>query len=106
MSEKRKKFGGAWVDPDDAPEITDELIARSDLFEGDTLIRRGRGRPLGSGTKESTTIRLDTDVLHAFKASGRGWQTRINDTLRRAIRPGAKAVAKKPLARAAKRKRA
>jgi uncharacterized protein (DUF4415 family) len=43
---------------------------------------RGRGRPAGEHEKVSTTVRLDKDVLDAFKAEGRGWQTRINQTLR------------------------
>jgi uncharacterized protein (DUF4415 family) len=33
-------------------------------------------------TKIATTIRFDEDVLTAFKATGRGWQTRINNALR------------------------
>jgi uncharacterized protein (DUF4415 family) len=44
------------------------------------LVRRGR--PLGSGTKAQVTLRLDVDVLEKFKASGDGWQTRINDVLK------------------------
>jgi uncharacterized protein (DUF4415 family) len=30
----------------------------------------------------STTIRFDQDVLDALKATGRGWQTRVNDAMR------------------------
>ncbi|MBI5559056.1 MAG: BrnA antitoxin family protein [Deltaproteobacteria bacterium] len=41
-----------------------------------------RGRAPGSGNKESTTVRFDKDILAAFKATGKGWQTRINDALR------------------------
>ncbi|MBF3771007.1 BrnA antitoxin family protein, partial [Burkholderia pseudomallei] len=48
---------------------------------GDRLVRRGPGRPLGSH-KTATTIRLDDDVLDAFKATGRGWQTRVNAVLK------------------------
>jgi uncharacterized protein (DUF4415 family) len=33
-------------------------------------------------TKTATTIRLDSDLLTAFKATGAGWQTRINNALR------------------------
>jgi len=33
-------------------------------------------------TKVPTTIRFDADVLAALKASGRGWQTRVNDAVR------------------------
>jgi len=43
---------------------------------------RGRGRPAGSGTKVATNIRLDNDLLEAFKETGEGWQTRMNDALR------------------------
>jgi uncharacterized protein (DUF4415 family) len=44
-----------------------------------------RGRPVGSvkaQPKSSTTIRFDQDVLEALKATGRGWQTRVNDAMR------------------------
>jgi uncharacterized protein (DUF4415 family) len=41
-----------------------------------------RGRPLGSGTKVQVTLRIDEDVVEKFKASGSGWQTRINDALK------------------------
>ena len=44
-----------------------------------------RGRPVGSvkaKPKVATTIRFDQDVLDALKASGRGWQTRVNDAIR------------------------
>jgi uncharacterized protein (DUF4415 family) len=32
-----------------------------------------------------TTIRLDADVVAAYRAQGPGWQTRINDVLRKAL---------------------
>jgi len=41
-----------------------------------------RGRPLGSGTKVQMTVRFDADVILAFKQTGDGWQTRMNDALR------------------------
>lgn len=44
-----------------------------------------RGRPHGSvkaQPKVSTTIRFDQDVLDALKATGRGWQTRVNEAMR------------------------
>lgn len=43
-----------------------------------------RGRPKELVTKVSTTLRLDPDVLAAFKAEGPGWQSRMNEALRRA----------------------
>jgi len=43
-----------------------------------------RGRPKLANPKVSTTIRLDPDVIEAFKADGPGWQSRINTALRKA----------------------
>ena len=84
---------GIAADPD-AFALTDEDFARMRpasevLYEllpkeaADALLKpKKTGRPLGSGTKRSTTVRFDTDVLDAFKATGRGWQTRMNNALR------------------------
>ena len=50
-----------------------------------------RGRPVGSvaaTTKAPVKLRLDQDVLAAFRASGRGWQTKVNALLRQAIEQG------------------
>ena len=69
---------------DDAPELTEEWFARGDLYKGGKLIRRGR--PLGSGTKELVSLRLDKQALAAFKATGPGWQVRINETLMRSAK--------------------
>jgi uncharacterized protein (DUF4415 family) len=78
-SSKRKP----WVDPDDAPEWTDDMVARAEIREGDTIIRRGRP-PLGEKAKGVITIRLDADVLESYRALGAGWQTQVNADLRRA----------------------
>ena len=44
-----------------------------------------RGRPKAAVRKVSTTIRLDPDVILTFKAKGPGWQSRINEALRKAV---------------------
>lgn len=49
----------------------------------DTL--RGRGKQKAP-TKISTTVRFDAEVVEAFKATGRGWQTRMNDALKEWLR--------------------
>jgi len=41
-----------------------------------------RGRPLGSGSKTQVTLRIDTDVLNKFKATGAGWESRSNEVLK------------------------
>jgi uncharacterized protein (DUF4415 family) len=70
-----------WVDPDDAPELTDEWFDKADLKIGDKLVRRGR--PPGS-SKRLVSLRLDQAVLDRFRAEGPGWQSRINEALRKA----------------------
>jgi len=47
-----------------------------------------RGRPPLGTPKEQINIRLSPDVLAAFRASGRGWQTRIDALLREAMEAG------------------
>ena len=74
---------GAWM-PDDAPELTEEYFERADVYRGDKLIRRGR--PPSEHPKEAIKLRIDPDVLAHFRATGPGWQTRMNDALRRAAK--------------------
>lgn len=70
-----------WIDPDDAPELDDEWFDKADLMIGDTVIRRGR--PPGSA-KTQVSLRLDNEVIAAFRAQGPGWQSRMNEALRKA----------------------
>lgn len=46
------------------------------------------GRPALATPKVPMTMRVDADVLSALKASGSGWQTRVNQLLREAVRQG------------------
>jgi uncharacterized protein (DUF4415 family) len=94
--------GRIWVDPDDAPEWTDDQLARAQFSIGDRVIRpaRGtltkdgpprilpgfkRGRPRAVEPKQQVTLRLDPIVVERFRASGPGWQSRINEILRKAV---------------------
>lgn len=57
------------------------------LHTPDQILAR-RGRPPGSvaaSTKHAVKLRLDPDVLAALRASGAGWQTRVNAILRAAV---------------------
>src|ERR1700690_1342082 len=94
----KNKHGGStpWADPDDAPELDDAYFARADVYEGETLIRPAR-KPGQRGaqkapTKQSFTLRVGRDVLAAFRATGAGWQTRMNVVLRAAVQPKTRAV--------------
>lgn len=49
---------------------------------------RVRGRPKLEAPKERLTMRVDADVLFAIKATGPGWQTRVNDFLRTGVARG------------------
>lgn len=80
MNAKSKSLPQPWVDPDEAPEITEAWVQQADLYAGSKLVRRGR--PKVAVTKEAVKIRLDADVLTAMRATGDGWPTRINDMLR------------------------
>jgi uncharacterized protein (DUF4415 family) len=51
-------------------------------------IKRGRGRPAAPVKRPTLNMRVDPDVLEAFKATGQGWQTRINAALRDAVARG------------------
>jgi len=62
------------------PKIFGEAVAAQML--------KPRGRPPVANPKISTTIRLDADVMAAFRRAGAGWQTRINAVLREAMEAG------------------
>ena len=47
-----------------------------------------RGRPQTANPKISTTIRLSPEVLEHFKAGGPGWQSRIDEALRKIANSG------------------
>lgn len=47
-------------------------------------IRRSRGRPPVAKPLQQISVRLDPDVVAKFKATGKGWQTRINEVLKKA----------------------
>lgn len=70
--EEAQVNAAALADPDNLP-LTDNKLQQ---------FRRTPGRPQGSGKKEQITIRIDAEILEQFRATGNGWQTRINDALR------------------------
>jgi len=79
MNGKKDDTAEGWVDPDEIPDLSTDDWAR--VIEAAPV---RRGRPKAVVRKVSTTIRLDPDVVDAFKADGPGWQSRINTARRRA----------------------
>lgn len=83
-----------WDAVSDSPELTAEEMARAKPFpEAHPEIfarmeeedRRGRGRPPSDEPKVSVSLRLDREVVEKLRASGRGWQTRVNEILKKAV---------------------
>jgi uncharacterized protein (DUF4415 family) len=79
---------------DDAPELSDAELAEmrpaGEVLPAEfyaMVTKRPRGRPKAAETKVPVTLRLDRDVVEAFKARGPGWQTRMNDELRASVAP-------------------
>jgi len=70
-------YRGIAVDPD-SYELSAEEIREMKPVN----IRNRGGRPRLANPKESVTIRYDAEILAAFRASGEGWQTRMNDALK------------------------
>jgi len=82
----------SWIDPDDAPPWTEDQFRRAAIWDGDKLVRPadgtltkpGPGRPKLANPKQRITLRLDQDVIERFRATGAGWQSRMNEALRKA----------------------
>lgn len=81
------------LDADDAPELTPELMAQMrplkdaapHIYEALRAAKRRRG-PQKHPTKEMLAIRVDREALAKYRATGRGWQTRLAATIERAAR--------------------
>ena len=78
-----------WDEVCDNPELTDEQLAQMrpaaevlpELVEAMTRRRGAQKAP----TKALFSLRIDRDVLEAYRASGPGWQGRMNDALRKSV---------------------
>ena len=64
----------------DTRELNDEDFAR--MRPHAEFMRNRGGRPRLANPKEQVSIRYDAEVLEFFRATGDGWQTRMNDALR------------------------
>jgi uncharacterized protein (DUF4415 family) len=89
MTELSLQMRENWIDPDDAPELNEGWFQNAHVYIGDTLIKRGVGRPPIKNAKEMLSLRLDSDVLEKLRASGKGWQTRLSKHIKEAVLKGA-----------------
>ena len=85
--EEARIQAGIAADPDN-PEITEEQFARmrpaSEVLPPELYAKlvRGPGRPTSPGaTRVPISLRVDPSVLRAYRATGPGWQTRMNEAL-------------------------
>ncbi len=58
---------------DELPELAEEMLARAKLNKG--------GRPLSPNPRKLISLRLPSDVIERWKATGPGWQTRMAERL-------------------------
>ncbi len=69
---------------EEIPELSEDFFTKGQLYRDGKPVKRGR--PKSANPKVSTTIRLNSEIVTFFKASGNGWQTRINDALLEYVR--------------------
>lgn len=97
---------------DENPELTDEWFARArpaadvlrEQFGAEAvahLLKPKRGRPPKAKVKRPINIRLSPEVLEYFRATGPGWQTRVDEVLKRFVvrRPAVAPSAKRRIGR-------
>jgi uncharacterized protein (DUF4415 family) len=89
---KREATTNAPIDDQTGPYDPNDTAAVSAYWKAAT-ITRGRGRPPVPVKRPTLNMRVDADVLAAFKATGAGWQTRVNAVLRDAVAHGVKKAA-------------
>jgi uncharacterized protein (DUF4415 family) len=58
---------------DELPEVDEQMLARARVNRG--------GRPIATNPRKLLSIRLPSDVIDRWKATGPGWQTRMADRL-------------------------
>jgi uncharacterized protein (DUF4415 family) len=82
-----------WDEVSDTPELTADQLRQMRPFAevfpemavkiGETIRARGKQK---APTKEMISLRVDRDVLAAYRATGLGWQSRMNAALKAALR--------------------
>jgi uncharacterized protein (DUF4415 family) len=93
MTERRalgsdlKKVDAHQIAPEeyeDIPELADEWFDKAEFSIRDNVVRPAKrpGRPKSDAPKKLIALRLDPDIIERFRATGPGWQSRINAVLR------------------------
>lgn len=77
--------------PTEDAQINAGILADPDTFEpSDEAFAQMRrpGRPAATVVRPMVSMRMDADIAAALRASGKGWQTRVNTLLRQAVEQG------------------
>ena len=93
MNVKSQDSPKSWGDPDDAPELTHDFFEQGEWKIGEQPVSPQAGaaalrEALSPGgvklqsAQQALTVRFDPEVIAAFKATGQGWQARMNDALK------------------------
>jgi uncharacterized protein (DUF4415 family) len=75
-------------DPKTDPYDPNDPNAVAAFWRGATVRRPGQRGPQKAPTKQQVTLRLDRNVLAHFRRRGRGWQTRIDEALKKLVASG------------------
>jgi uncharacterized protein (DUF4415 family) len=69
---------------EEIPELTDEWFDQAEFAVGAKVVRAAKrpGRPRADRIKKLIALRIDPDIIEGFRATGPGWQSRINAALR------------------------
>ena len=84
----KRKSPGVGPELNHVPEVSADQLRKARSMEeaypgfSKAAVRRGRG-PQKSPKKLMVSMRIDTDVVDAFRSTGKGWQSRVNDLLRK-----------------------
>jgi len=78
-SEEDAAINAAALSDPDAQPLSDAELAH---------LRPARGRPVVAVKRPMLSMRVDPDVLAHLRASGKGWQTKVNALLRQAVEQG------------------
>ncbi|MSQ73485.1 MAG: hypothetical protein EXR27_19740 [Betaproteobacteria bacterium] len=80
---------------EELPEVSVAMLARAEYRVGDTIEPRPRRRgPQRVPTKVPLSLRLSPEVVEHYKAGGAGWQTRIDEALKKLIAAGRRTSSK------------
>ncbi|MFM7533233.1 MAG: BrnA antitoxin family protein [Rubrivivax sp.] len=93
-----KPGSAPWIDPDEAPDLSTQdpahgawRVGAKPVSPEEGLAAMGaarRGRPALPVKRPMLSMRVDVEVLARLRASGKGWQTRVNALLKEAVEKG------------------